>query len=273
MFEMEGNVCYNSVMETKHAKPKKKKNIVLIILIIICIGVMLFAGYQIFGIMNEYSIGDKEYDSLSQLAGIDKQTISKIEESPEQAKMINMDFDELSKVNDEIVGWILSPGTVINYPIVQGENNSKYLNTTFDGTYNKNGCIFLNYNNAPDFTDRNSVIYGHRMNSGKMFASLLEYKNQEYYEAHREMYLYTPDQIYKLEVFSAYVDNVEGNYYQMSFEDEEDYLSFLNERVKKSLIKTEVELTKDDRIITMQTCTKGSQDERFIVHAKLTPME
>ena len=104
MFEMEGNVCYNSAMETKHAKPKKKKNIVLIILIIICIGVMLFAGYQIFGIMNEYSIGDKEYDSLSQLAGIDKQTISKIEESPEQAKMINMDFDELSKVNDEIVG-------------------------------------------------------------------------------------------------------------------------------------------------------------------------
>ena len=66
------------------------------------------------------------------------------------------------------------------------------------------------------------------MNSGKMFASLLEYKNQEYYEAHREMYLYTPDQIYKLEVFSAYVDNVEGNYYQMSFEDEEDYLSFFN---------------------------------------------
>lgn len=263
-------------MNTTNEKPKKKRSIFLIIAIVICIGVMIYAGYQIFDILNEYSVGDKEYDSLVDIAGINiesKKVFSKTDVTPEEVKMINMDFESLSKVNEEVVGWIINPGTVINYPIVKGKNNSKYLNTTFDGTYNKNGCIFMNYNNAPDFTDRNSVIYGHHMKSGKMFASLCEYQKQDYFEEHPYMYLYTPNQIYKLEVFSAYIDDAEGDYYKMSFKDDEEYLSFLTERKKKSAILSNVSLTKDDRIITMQTCTYEYADARFIVHAKLTPVE
>ena len=91
----------------------------------------------------------------------------------------------------EIIGWIYSDGTPINYPIVQTTNNEYYLRRLIDGTYNQAGSIFMDYKNSSDFSDYNTIIYGHNMKNDSMFGTLTSYESQDYYNEHKEMYLYS----------------------------------------------------------------------------------
>lgn len=107
----------------------------------------------------------------------------------EHESEINIDFDGLSVINDDIVGWIRSIDNVIDYAIVQGSDNEHYLTHMFDKSYNKAGAIFMDYSNDPDFSDENTIIYGHNMKDGSMFAYLLNYKDQTFYDQHPIMNL------------------------------------------------------------------------------------
>ena len=106
-----------------------------------------------------------------------------------------VDFDELLAVNPDTIGWIrFSPEpAIINYPIVQGEDNEEYLHKTFSANENTLGAIFLNAGNSPDFSDRNSIVYGHRMKDGSMFRHLQDYEDQSFWESNPYFYIYTPD--------------------------------------------------------------------------------
>lgn len=103
-----------------------------------------------------------------------------------------MDFAALEGVNSDIVAWLYGADTGLNYPIVQAEDNDYYLYRLLDGTWNKNGTIFMDYVNRSDFSDQNTLVYGHHMKSGAMFGALVQYKKQEFYDAHPYLYLYTP---------------------------------------------------------------------------------
>ena len=261
----------------KNAEDKKnnKKRIspVLVIVLIICLGVFAFSAYKLIPMLTEYIEGDKEYSELSEIAEfpLPAQDSSSTETADiEQSReMLNRNFTKLREINPDIVAWITLPDTVINYPVVQGEDNSRYLHTTFDGTSNKNGCIFLDAANAADFSDANSVIYGHHMKSGSMFARLCDYKEQSFFDAHPYMYLYTPEKVYRLEIFSAYICEKTEDFGTKNFEDGETRLDYFEELRSRSLINSAVELSQEDNIVTLQTCTYEFYDARFIVHAKL----
>ena len=144
----------------------------------------------------EYKEGQETYEEaaelvqLPDLSDLPEPTPEEPEESapvyvdPYADALRNMDFAALQEVNSDVLGWILIPNTVISYPLVQGNNNQYYLNHTWKKWTSVVGAIFLECQNSPDFSDFNTVIYGHRMNNGSMFASLKNYKKQSYWASH-----------------------------------------------------------------------------------------
>lgn len=183
--------------------------------------------------------------------------------------MPDVDFDSLGEISGNIRAWLYLPDTVINYPVAQAENNSYYLYHLADGSRNANGCLFIDCKNRSDFSDPNTIIYGHHMNSGKMFASLVKYADQSYYEEHPVFYLATEQGKYRLEIFSAYTTTYDSPAYTLKFATKEEHTDWLQEIKKKSVIHTPVTVAENDRIVTLSTCAYSFHNARFVVHGKM----
>ena len=218
----------------------------------VALAVFIFSGIQLLNISGEYEEADKEYQELEQLAPLPQEE----EAGPEDRQV---DFAALAQKNSEIVGWIYIPDSKVDYPMVKGTDNSYYVSHTFE--------------NKGDFSDRNTVIYGHHMKNGSMFAALVEYKDPDYFNAHRTIYLYTPQGVYTATVFSAYVDVATGPQTTISFQDDAAFLSFVETMRNQSITKTDTPIGAEDRIITLSTCTYEYDDARFIVQAVLHPVK
>ena len=184
---------------------------------------------------------------------------------------IQVDFEALRQQNPDIIAWIYSPDTPINYPVVQSEDNSYYLRRLIDGTRNTAGTIFADFRNAPDFSDRNTLVYGHNMKNNTMFGTLSEYRKQAYYDAHSVLWLLTPEAAYKLKPLSGFVTRADSDSYTI-FETQEELCSYLDEAVSQSGFQTDVELDTVERIMTLSTCTYQGDDKRFILVCALTEL-
>ena len=180
-----------------------------------------------------------------------------------------INFKALRKVNPDIVGWIYSPDTTINYPVVQGEDNSYYLKHLADGTENRNGCPFVDVGNSSDFSDENSIIYGHHMQNGTMFAGVSWYSDQRYYDEHPVMYLLTPDTAYQIELFSGYTTAMDSSAYMQTFVSKREYTDWLIEVAGRSDFLANMEISAKDRVITLSTCAYSFENARYVVHGKL----
>lgn len=181
----------------------------------------------------------------------------------------SMDLEALRQVNPDVVGWILIPDTVISYPILQGEDNDYYLKYTWDGKRYAMGSIFLEYQCSADFTDFNTLVYGHNMTNGSMFASLREYRNQEYWEKHPYVYIRSDQGVYRYEIFSSYLAKTTDNAYGIGFPSENARIRFLDDIQKDSAITTGIEPEITDRILTLSTCSGRGKTTRWVVHARL----
>lgn len=171
-----------------------------------------------------------------------------------------------------VQGWIRCEGTGINYPVVQGADNDYYLDHLPNSTKNKTGSIFLDYRNAADFSDQNSVIYGHHIKSGAMFGALKAYKDQTYYDAHPLMLLYTPEQDYQVELIAGYVADAARETLLLRFADADAFERYLKEIRRRSLFESTVEVSTEDRLLTLCTCTYELSDARFILVGKLVAL-
>jgi len=193
------------------------------------------------------------------------------EEDPYLQAMADIDLAALREVNPDVIGWIMIPDTGISYPLMQGTDNDYYLNRTWDRQSNAVGSIFLEYQNNPDLTDFNTIIYGHNMNDGSMFAGLREYRNQDFWEVHPYVYICNDLGVYRYEIFSAYYASVKSNTYGLVFSREESRINFLAKLLEDSVIQTGVEPTPNDRILTLSTCTGTGSGYayRWVVHARL----
>lgn len=176
-----------------------------------------------------------------------------------------VDFESLRKLNGNVVGWIYGPGTKINYPVVQGEDNDYYLNHMFDGKENKCGSIFMDSLNAEDFSNDNSIVHGHHMRNGSMFAGLTKYAAQSYYDAHPVMWLVTPEKSYQVEIFTGFVTSADSGVWQIEFASQEEYGEWLAEMKEASSFESGVEPDTKDHIITLATCSYENSDSRFVV--------
>lgn len=184
-----------------------------------------------------------------------------------------IDFASLKAINEDVVGWLYLPNTVINYPVVQGEDNSYYLKRLVDGSYNANGSLFVDCKNQMDFSDDNTLIYGHHMDSGKMFATLVKYKNQEFYDAHPVIYFLTEEEDYQIEIFSGYVTTSDSDSYLLTAGSREQTIEWMKEMFHNSDFYAEVTIRPEDHIVTFSTCDYHFHDARYVVHGKMTILE
>lgn len=179
-----------------------------------------------------------------------------------------IDFASLLNVNEDITGWLKISALDISYPIVQGEDNDYYLHRTFEKTENFAGCIFMNCDNEADFTDQNTIIYGHNMKDGSMFGKLKQFKEAENFEKSKYFWVFTSDKIYQYRIFSAATVDKTGLFYQVVFRDN-DFDLWMNAAFENSVVEnSDVELDRDDRVVTLSTCT-GDDATRFVVLGKL----
>ena len=190
--------------------------------------------------------------------------------TPTPVPLVQMDFAPLLEINEDVVGWIYSEGTVIDYPIVQGDDNVFYLDHLFSGKWGFAGTLFMDYDNLPDFSDYNTVVYGHHLKNGEMFASISNYRDQDYYEEHPVMYLYTPAGDYKVELFSGYARDASP--IPHDFDTPEDYLAYIDQITALSDFSSDVTVGPEDRIISLVTCSYVTDNARYVLHGKLVPL-
>ncbi|MBQ8556029.1 MAG: sortase [Clostridia bacterium] len=182
-----------------------------------------------------------------------------------------LDFKALSQLMPDIVGWIVCPGTNINYPIVQGEDNDFYLSHLPDGTANASGSIMLDVANAGDWSDQLSILHGHFMRSGEMFGSLDDFADPAYAAEHAVMQLYTPQGDYTVELLAACTVDGAKLGYMPNFEDDASLERFLAKLTGRSAYKTAYESTRNDQLLLLSTCAYSFVNARFMVLGRLIP--
>ena len=253
-------------------KQKTRLGAVRIVLIVLCLGVAGFSGYKLIGILQEYKQGKDTYSQVEE--DVFKPSSHEGSEGDDDQSLIpEIDFAALKAISGNAVAWLYNPGTVINYPVAKTNDNSYYLNHLIDGTYNSNGCFFVDYRNADGFQDENTIIYGHRMKNGMMLSSIANYNKQSYYDEHPVMYLLTPDGTYELQIFSAYITESTSSAYRRTFDSAAQFTEWINNAVRHSYVKTDVKVTAEDHVVTLSTCVKAEDSRRFIALAKLVKIE
>lgn len=249
----------------RHGRRGKKRNaagILSNLVLIAALAVFCVSAFQLYKICKGYYDGRSEYDKVRELA------LGSGSPNDEEESKFTVDFDELLKINPDTIGWIrFSPEpSIISYPIVQGKDNEEYLHKTFSANENTLGAIFLNVDNNPNFSDKNSIVYGHRMRDGSMFRHIQDYDDKAFWEANPYFYIYTVDGrelVYQVYSTGEVVDTSEC--YRTEFATKEEFQRFLDMTKEISLYETGVEVTTSDRIVTLSTCTSASDNHRFVV--------
>lgn len=262
-------------------KKLKKREIALIIFFVIIIAT---AGVVIFLTFREYLEGDRAYIKFQDYVFLPEETPAVkpdpgetagppgtpapeegSTEAPVDRRPPTVNFAGLQAINPDVLGWIYSPGTPINYPVVQGDTNETYLYRMVDGSSNKCGSIFLDSVNDRGFQDENSVIHGHNMNNGSMFGELKKYAEQEYYDEHTGIWLVTPEQTYSIEIFAAFVTDVSSDVWKVGFSSEEEFTAWKSEIAKKSYFKSKVFPAVGEKVVTLSTCSYEFENAHFVV--------
>ena len=241
---------------------KKKTNIISIILLFIFIILLFYSGTKIvIWYMNNQN-NKKISDEISKFI-----TLDETKEDNEEKYVI--DFEKLKEKNSDIVAWLKVNGTNIETTVVKTTNNDYYLTHNFNKEYNSAGWIFADYKNKVDGTDKNLVIYGHNMRDNSMFGSLKWVINEDWYnnEDNKYITLVTENETQIYEVFSVYQIEEEDYYIQTNFNTEKEFSTFLETIKKRSKKDFNVDVNKEDNILTLSTCANNNK-YRVVLHAK-----
>ena len=186
--------------------------------------------------------------------------------------MLDVDFRELKKINNETAGWIQVAGTNVNYPYVHTSDNKYYLNHTFNKSYNGAGWVFLDYRNNPDSFGKNNILYAHGRMDNTMFGSLKKIVTPEWYNNSNNYVIKTSNEKENTlwQVFSVYTILPESYYIRTKFTDDE-FKTFINTISSRSVHDFDIEVTIDDKILTLSTCYDDTR--RVVLHAKLIRTE
>ncbi|MCI9215893.1 class B sortase [Lachnospiraceae bacterium 42-17] len=245
-----------------HRGRRKKGGVISGIILVIALVVFCVSGFNLLKYGKGYLAGRSEYRKIRELA-VDG-------EKPGGGFVVN--FDELLAVNPDTVGWIrfYPEPAAINYPLVQGEDNDKYLHKTFSEGENTLGAIFVAAENRANLSDKNTIIYGHRMNDRSMFYHLEDYKDQEFYKQNPYFYIYTPDGVeHTYRIYSISVVDEFSDTYITEFASKEKFQQFLSMTKETSLYDTGVEVDTKDKIVTLSTCTSADDSQRNVVRGVL----
>ena len=193
-----------------------------------------------------------------------------IYEEPEWVPYV--DFDAVNELLPGIIGWIRLEGTVLDYPIMQTTDNDYFLTHLSDGTRHRSGSIFIDYRANPDFSDRNTLMFGHMTATEEMFGLLKHYRTQSFYEQNIVMFIHTPQTDYALMIFAAYLLDSGYEVPPTYFEDEYDFDAHIKDIQRRSLIKSNVNVEPNDRIVSLCTCAYDYANARLIIVGRLVEL-
>ena len=267
----------NNTQKQPEQKKKKKSDVLLTIALIAAIVVFCYAAFNLYHIYTEYKKGTDEYNQIEEMAVTERDADSAEVAGPNaQLKPpIEVDFDKLKSVNEDVVGWIYVDALPdISYPIVKGKDNQTYLHQTYEKNYNFAGTIFVDYENSGDFSDCNTLVYGHNMKNGSMFGHLKKFREDDkLYKQDKYFWILTPERNYRYEIISAYTTGVNSDTYTLFKGPGEEFEKYLETIKGYSEIQTDdTDLTIKDKIVTLSTCT-GNESTRVVVQGKRVDAE
>ena len=250
----------------------------------LAIGLLItaIAGIGLFVVLKDYGAADELYTKTNDDFVIiwdtpaeneDEVYVSEEElEAPEEYvpkwyEMAEVDFDSLCSINPDIVGWLYFENEDISYPILHGETDDEYINTTYEGKRARAGSIFLESLNSRDFSDEHTIIYGHNMRNLSMFGRLrYYYMDSDYYANHKYFQIITPEESYRYVIVSCKHVPGDDQIYSIFGQDTIGYADFVQNCIMQgSLIKSEYVPSYNDSIVTLSTCSDGNN--RFVVNA------
>ena len=257
-----------------------EKRKLLIVLLLLCVSIMLISGYRVFKQMREYELGDRSYENMKMYANHDAEPETEttpqdgadppVSKETEKIELVPaVDFTALQAVYPSVVAWVNIEGTGIDYPVVQAGDNDYFLKRLPDGTWNSSGSIFMDYRNSADLLDWHTIIYGHNMRNNAMFAELMSYKDQAFYDEHPVIMLHTPAGSYLVEIFAGYVCTEASDAWKMDFTGTEDFIQWCESVIGRSCFESGVAPERHDSVVTLSTCSYEFDEARFVVHGIL----
>lgn len=262
--------CFMSDATAQKGHDKKFARKALFIIIMVGAAlVLIFALYNIYSITAEDNANEHTMEAMREFVEVaDTQTGDDV--NPEEIRSI--DFEALHEINPEIVGWLYIPGTDVDYPVTQTDNDSYYLSHGPDLEPNRAGSLFFETACSPDLVDRNTIIYGHRMNNGSMFGSMSDFEDPAYFDSHRTAYLYTQNGVrHEYEFFTIIhsSDSMDAPAYRLDYDDSAQFMETAEEMMDASIVPVEgVTIGSRDQILTLSTCIRGDGDSRLVLQAK-----
>lgn len=260
-------------MPVKSKGKKKNRSLISYTITIACLSVLIYASYGLFGILYDYYHNDKVLNNLQEIYYQDHGREDSVDHSSE--KRIRSGFDDLQSMNEDVVGWITIDDTKIDYPIMQADNNIKYLDTNYHGDKSRAGSIFMDFRNDITMKENNLILYGHRVKDGSMFQHLKKYLDEDFFESHRTFTIDTLYDSYEAEIFAVYNTMIDFNYIQTDFSTEEKFDHLIQGINQRSIYESDITVNSSDQMITLSTCeyTIDPDDSRLVVHAKLTKID
>lgn len=267
---------------------KKKFRIALIVIILVAsLTSLTISLLNIFKWNDDNNKTNKQIEEIEEVVNIEETNSEKeeiiepkeeIEESNPywdyiKMSLINVDFKELKKINNQTKGWIQVNGTNINYPFVQAKDNKYYLTRSFDKSYNDAGWLFLDYRNNINNLEKNTIIYGHSRLDKTMFGTLKNILKSSWVKNTDNYIVKLSTQTHNTlwQVFSVYRIPTTSDYLQIDFETNEEFNNFANMLLKRSDYNFNTKVNENDKILTLSTC--ADNDKKVVLHAKLIKKE
>lgn len=244
-------------------------------LFVICVALglaMILSGYLIFDYYLDRLKAESAYDELSEFAMSEEAEATEpasdlsVDDTTEATECteinvpVFVDFEKLTAEYPDTVGWLYCEGTPINYPVVQGKDNLRYLRRLPDGSYNAAGSLFADYRCKEVAASGNYIIYGHNMKNGSMFGTLVRYKSQNYYDEHPTLYYLTPERTFRIELIAGFVTKSTGEVYNTQLSAEQ-----VRQFCAESDFSSGITPQDDDVFITLSTCSYEYENARYVV--------
>ena len=243
----------------------KKFSRIFIDALLVC--VTIFCVFNIYNKAVEYKKSDNVYETINESVN---DTASKKEDS--NSNSVLSKYNKLIADNEDYRCWLKMDNTKIDYPVVQSNDNSYYLDRDFNKNYLAAGSIFMDFRNDFD-SDKSVVIYGHNMRNNTMFGELDNFKRESFFKENNKFKIEYKDKTYTYEVFSVYIGDASENFVEVSFDSDEEYIDYLNRIKSKSLFKSDIEVSNKDIIVTLYTCSYEFDGARTVVNGKLISVE
>lgn len=232
------------------------------VVLAVCLITLGFSVSALFGIWCMYRDGAKEYRDLQEF--VEEETETDVSGNRENGKKVTVDFEALKMINEELVAWIRCGALGIDYPVVQGKDNAYYLNHTFSKEEHISGCIFMDYQNRSDFSDDNTILYGHNMKDGSMFGSFGQLKAED-----ANISIYTAEGVHEYQVIdNRIIDAADMTYFRIIY-GEEDF-SILATAVSEH---SGAQLMPEERLLTLSTCNGDASKRHVILCREIVPTQ